>query len=116
LGDRDQKLSALLDEIAETLTDAISELDLASLDYGIIGGDIHGKKQHFTEDNHLTLFDFEFCAYGYRVYELATFKWNRGSTDIKLWQSFLNGYQSVRKLSDTEQKAIDVFVKLRNLW
>jgi Ser/Thr protein kinase RdoA (MazF antagonist) len=116
IGETDPKSCALLNMIAENLTEEISRLDLDSLNYGIIGGDFHGKNQHFTQDNHLTLFDFEFCAHGYRVYDIATFKWNRSSTDTEIWQSFLEGYQSVRKLSDSELKAIALFVKLRNLW
>ena len=115
-GDTDQKTCAYLDGLAENLTQQISELDLDNLNYGIVGGDVHGHNQHVTKDNHITMFDFEFCAYGYRVYDIATFKWSRGSTDIELWHSFLDGYQSIRKLSDSELKAIDIFVKIRNLW
>lgn len=115
-GDTDQKTCAYLDELAKNLTQQISELDLDSLNYGIIGGDVHGHNQHFTKDNHITMFDFEFCAYGYRVYDIATFRWSRGASEIELWHSFLDGYQSIRKLSDSELKAIDIFVKIRNLW
>ncbi len=115
-GDTDQKTCTFLDELAENLTQQISELDLDNFNYGIVGGDVHGHNQHFTKDNHITMFDFEFCAYGYRVYDIATFKWSRGSTDIELWHSFLDGYQSILELSDSELKAIDVFVKIRNLW
>lgn len=115
-GESDQKICAYFDQLAESLTKQISELDLDSLNYGIVGGDVHGRNQHFTSDNRITLFDFEFCAYGYRVYDIATFKWNRGVTDIEAWHSFLDGYQSIRTLNDSELQAIDVFVKMRNLW
>lgn len=112
----DDKKCALLDEITEELIKQISSLNTDELDYGIIAGDIHGDNQHFTIDNHLTMFDFEFCAYGYRIYDVATFKWGRGSNHQELWDSFLEGYQSIRKLSDSEIQAIDIFVKARQLW
>jgi Ser/Thr protein kinase RdoA (MazF antagonist) len=62
------------------------------------------------------MFDFEFCAYGYRAYDIATFRWSRGSDNTELWNAFLNGYQSVRKLNDSEMKSIEVFIQARNLW
>ncbi len=62
------------------------------------------------------MFDFEFCAYGYRIYDIATFRWSRGSDNQKLWDSFLAGYQSIRELSGSEIQAIDIFVKARQLW
>lgn len=113
---KNETLCVYLDKFAAHLKAEISEIDIDILDYGIIGGDIHGYNQHMTKDNQITLFDFEFCAYGYRVYDIATFLWSRGSSDIQLWNSFLDGYQSIRTLSDTEMKAIEIFVKIRHLW
>jgi Ser/Thr protein kinase RdoA (MazF antagonist) len=112
----DEEKCALLEEIAKELNKQISALNIDELNYGIIAGDIHGGNQHFTSDNHLMMFDFEFCAYGYRIYDLATFRWSRGSNSEELWDSFLEGYKSVRKLSDSEIQAIDIFVKARQLW
>lgn len=111
-----QKQYDFLDELADELTQQISTIQLKEGCYGIIAGDVHGYNQHFTDDNQITMFDFEFCAYGYRMYDLATFKWGRCSNNIELWEAFLNGYQSICKLSDEEIKTIDVFVNARNLW
>ena len=104
-----------LDQLTEKLKKQISKIGKLNGAYGIIAGDIHGSNQHFTTDNQLTMFDFEFCAYGYRVYDIATFRWGQGS-DIDLWNAFLNGYQSCRKLNPTELESIDHFVLARNLW
>lgn len=38
--------------------------------YGIIHGDLHPGNIHFTETDHITLFDFDHCAYGWRAYDL----------------------------------------------
>ncbi|MBA3238671.1 MAG: phosphotransferase [Parachlamydiaceae bacterium] len=106
----------ILDEFAEKLREEISKVDRLNGSYGIIAGDIHGYNQHFTKNNQLTMFDFEFCSYGYRAYDIATFRWSRGSNNTELWNTFLDGYQSIRKLHDSELEAIEAFVQARNLW
>lgn len=106
----------ILNRLADRLREQISSVASVKGTYGIIAGDIHGYNQHFTEDNRLTMFDFEFCAYGYRVYDIATFRWSRGSDNNALWTGFLSGYRSVRKLDDTEIEAIEAFVRARHLW
>lgn len=116
LGKSWDKELKILDKFADKLREQISCVDRTRETYGIVAGDIHGYNQHFTNDNQLTMFDFEFCAYGYRVYDIATFRWSRGSDNPELWIAFLNGYQSVRKLNDSEMESIEVFVQARNLW
>ncbi len=115
-GDSYEKKYAFLDELANELRKQIEALDVRQFSYGIIAGDLHGGNQHFTEKNRVTMFDFEFCAYGYRIYDIATFRWSRGADKEELWHAFLDGYQSIRSLSDSEIQAIDVFVKARNFW
>jgi Ser/Thr protein kinase RdoA (MazF antagonist) len=105
-----------MDTLGMVLADQINALKVEQGGYGIITGDFHGYNQHFTSENQLTLFDFEFCAYGYRIYDLATFKWCRGSEDPILWQRFLAGYTSLRCLSEAEVEAIDLFVQARHIW
>lgn len=111
-----EKELKILDKLGDKLKEQISILEITEETYGIIAGDIHGYNQHFTKDNQLTMFDFEFCGFGYRVYDVATFRWSRGSNNQELWNAFLNGYQSIRKLEYSEVKAIDAFVQARNLW
>lgn len=106
----------ILDQLTDKLRQQISKVDRTKETYGVIAGDMHGYNQHFTKDNQLTMFDFEFCAYGYKIYDIATFRWSRGSDNTELWNAFLNGYQSVRKLNESEMEAIEVFVQARNLW
>ena len=74
----------------------------------------------FTIDHEtVTLFDFEECAPGYRLYDIATFKWGvcTGSSDRegKQWLAFLAGYESIKPLSNAEQSLIEVFVVVRKL-
>lgn len=113
LGDSWRQDLQLLDELAVKLKRTISSLGFEREVYGIIAGDNHGYNQHFTSSNHLTMFDFEFCAYGHRIYDIATFKWGR--TDVELWNAFLNGYQSIRFITDAEMQALDAFVLARHI-
>lgn len=41
--------------------------------WSVCWGDPHSGNVHFTDDNHVTLFDFDQCGYGWRAFELAKF-------------------------------------------
>ncbi len=85
-------------------------------EWGIIGGDFHGGNHHFTEDGQLTHFDFDLCAYSWRAYDLAIFLWSAGSQDPAKWAGFLDGYTSVRPLSERERSLLPAMVALRHIW
>lgn len=94
------------------------------LDWGICHGDLHGNTNvAFTEDGKLTHYDFDICGYGWRAYDIAEFRLAReihsgGNKDEveKLWESFLNGYRKIRSISESDLKAVPIFVALRQLW
>ena len=106
--------SLLLDKVQLELTEKLEALNLSEGAYGIVTGDMHGENQHFTSDDQLTMFDFEFCSYGYRMYDVATFLWNQ--EDNALCDAFLEGYQSIRAISEDEFSSIKLFVHARQLW
>lgn len=111
----DQAQEVVLVDIALKIKRQIQALHFDEACFGMVSGDFHGYNQHFTSENCLTMFDFEFCGFSYRIYDIATFKWGRGSSS-EIWESFLGGYQSVRPLSDAEIKAIPLFEDVRNIW
>jgi Ser/Thr protein kinase RdoA (MazF antagonist) len=86
--------------------------------YGIIGGDFHGYNNHFTDSDDLTFFDFELCGYGWRAYDLAVFLWNARSnnTPSEWWEAVLQGYQTVRQLTQAEQAALPTLIYARHIW
>jgi Ser/Thr protein kinase RdoA (MazF antagonist) len=86
--------------------------------YGVISGDFHGFNNHFTATNAVTFFDFEVCGYGWRAYDLATFLWNARSNTLpnELWEAVVQGYQTIRPLTQAEQAAIPAFVYARQIW
>lgn len=94
------------------------KLPLSAPAYGICVGDVHSGNAHFTEQNEPTLFDFDQCGYGWRAFDIAKFLHVaiRMKIDVTVRNSFLEGYQSIRKLSETELAAIPVFIKAAHIW
>ena len=88
--------------------------------YGYCHGDIHSGNVFF-EDDKPKLFDFDCMGYGWRIYDISIYAWNETFSDEKFiesetWEAFLNGYNSIRELNDTERSSISVFAALRELW
>ena len=95
--------------------------------YGWIHGDIgfiQGGNVHADGDGNLTLFDFDFCGYGWRAFDMAVFQWNRalefgwtktgrGKT-TRRWKAFLQGYSKFRTLEESELTCCRLFVPVRH--
>jgi Ser/Thr protein kinase RdoA (MazF antagonist) len=96
---------------AAELKAQISQLPKAST-YGIIHADLHGRNIHYDDKAGFCIFDFDHCAYGWRAYDFATFS----DIPAERWMAFLEGYESVRPLSQLEKDAIPAFTKLRAIW
>ncbi len=83
--------------------------------YGIIHGDLHTFNMHFDGDN-VTIFDFDEMGYGLRIFDIAGFVYTKKIRESKeqlgfdAQQSFLDGYNSIRKLS---QEEIDLIPTLK---
>lgn len=106
----------IIEKIIKDVRSIIEAVPEELLDRGICHGDLHGGNLHLHE-NKVTHFDFEECAFGYRVYDLATFKWGacRGNRRPKSWEAFIEGYKSVRPVSKEDMSLIDSFVIIREL-
>ncbi len=106
------------EEIAQSAREAVLAVPEDDLNTGICHGDFHGGNLHCHEGK-ITHFDFEECAFGYRVYDLATFKWDVGVGDddapAKRWSAFLEGYESCRRLSESERSLVNTFVIFREI-
>ena len=112
---RPEKL-AQLKHYLETASNAIQKVGVETMDFGFCHGDIHGGNAHLHEGV-LRHFDFEECGLGFRIFDIATFKW--GSLDNaqpERWTAFLEGYESIRKISDADLELLDTFILLRHIW
>lgn len=88
--------------------------------YGYCHGDIHSGNVFFEGDAP-KIFDFDCMGYGWRAYDICVFAWNETFGDEKYieteaWKAFLEGYNFVRQLSETELASINAFAALRELW
>lgn len=109
-----------LDSLAQLLSNRITELS-SELDWGGCHGDLHGGNVHFHESS-LTHFDFDCGGFGWRAYDISVFLWakvrgrEKEHFQNELWDIFLESYQKHKKISETDLKAIPIFVAIREIW
>lgn len=106
----------LIEDTAKKVRAIVQSVPTGAPDRGICHGDLHGGNLHISQGT-VTHFDFEECAYGYRAYDLATFKWGvcMGEGGRQRWAAFLKGYLSLRSISDADLSSIDAFVAMREI-
>ena len=86
--------------------------------WGICWGDPHSGNVHFTPNNQVTMFDFDQCGYGWRMFEIAKF-WqvslcSGASKNIR--DAFLTGYQSVQAVTGAEMELLQAFTQVAQIW
>lgn len=59
------------------------------------------------------MFDFDFCGLGWRAYDIATFL-SGESTEAA--QTFLAGYEEVRRVTREELNALPLFQIAQSIW
>ncbi len=86
--------------------------------WGVCWGDPHSGNVHFTQDNQVTLFDFDQCGYGWRAFDLAKFlqvSLNAGVSS-KIREAFFSGYQNIQFLSEIESNSLQALTKMAHIW
>jgi Ser/Thr protein kinase RdoA (MazF antagonist) len=108
-----------IEDVSNTLRINLKILPKIPSTYGIIHGDFWWKNVHF-KNKHLTIFDFDYCGYGWRVSDIAALRGNAIIHDYDLsdtiMTAFIGGYQSIRKLEHYELDAIKYFEKITVIW
>ncbi len=86
--------------------------------WSICWGDPHSGNVHFTEDNQATLFDFDQCGYGWRAFEIAKFLQTSLRTGMhkQARDAFLEGYQTVQKITSKELNSLQAFTQAAHIW
>lgn len=118
-GDRTEEMK-YLKHICVNLKRQIKSINLSAIapEYGVCVGDVHGGNAHFTEDNQVTLLDFDQCGYGWRVFDIAKF-WQvamKIQIGAEVKNCFVDGYQDVRELSEGEIAALPLLIKVAHIW
>ncbi|TGP40573.1 aminoglycoside phosphotransferase [bacterium M00.F.Ca.ET.228.01.1.1] len=101
----------------------------AALTKVVCHGDCHGGNTFINRSadgkSRAWFFDFDDSGPGYQAYDLAVYLWSRllqnnlSEPDEKLgatWNAFLDGYQSVADIAESDLDAIYTFVAVRQLW
>ena len=107
-----------LSNIREIIYQNISNLTPDNSDFGICTGDINLTNFHINQNKIITHFDFDQCGYGFRAFEIAKFTggFRRNEAKHDKLNAFLNGYESVRVISENEKRAIPYFEIVAPIW
>ena len=86
--------------------------------WGICWGDPHSGNVHFTPENRMTLFDFDQCGYGWRVFDLAKFLQVSVQSGLSrsIRAAFLEGYQQITALTDLELSCLHGLTQTAYVW
>jgi Ser/Thr protein kinase RdoA (MazF antagonist) len=101
-------------QIKEQIHDLPQELPL----WSVCWGDPHSGNVHFTENNDITLFDFDQCGYGWRSFDIAKFLQVTLQAGISpsVRKAFLHGYQSTQPLEEIELKCMQPLMQAAQIW
>lgn len=107
-----------LEETIAKIRQQVSCLEQKSPLWSVCWGDPHSGNVHFTVDNQITLFDFDQCGYGWRIFDLAKFLQVSLSAGIKckVRDAFFVGYQQVQKLTDSELSSLQALTQMAHIW
>lgn len=81
-------------------------------------GDPHSGNMHFTDNDQLTMFDFDQCGFGWRAFDIGKFLQIsvRSGLHRAVRDAFMQGYESVAPLHDFERDALQAFTQIAHIW
>ncbi|ADL50058.1 phosphotransferase enzyme family protein [Clostridium cellulovorans] len=113
-----------LEDVAKNLKKKLAALTTERPQYGICHGDIYSGNIRLDANNNPILFDFDFCGNGWRAYDISmyAFPFSMGSDVSTLKKreqrkiEFLNGYNKVRAMNESEVNSIAIFIPFRRIF
>ncbi len=107
-----------LNEVAARLAPQIESFPIEPPFHGLVHGDVIPSNALVRSDEDVALLDFDFCGYGWRAYDIATYL-----GEVRFWDAspavgsaFLAGYEEVRRLAEWEKAALPVFETARHIF
>lgn len=105
---------AWLQPLSHQLEQSIRTLSRDNASYGLLHGDVI-PSNILSHASDLVLLDFDLCAYGWRVYDVASFLveiewWNMGN-DVR--DAFLSGYSALHPMSQPEIDSLPALQAIR---
>lgn len=116
-GDRPEDLH-FMEQTTEKIRIALEKLPKEEPFWTVCWGDAHCGNVHFTEDNQITLFDFDQCGYGWRAFEIGKFFQGALTTGMRrqVREAFIIGYESHTNFSSVEEAALQSLTQLAYIW
>ncbi|MDR9403545.1 MAG: phosphotransferase [Halothece sp. Uz-M2-17] len=107
-----------LSAIAQRTKAQLQNLPQTAPFWTVCWGDPHSGNVHFTDNNQLTLFDFDQCGYSWRAFDLAKFRQvsMQAGCSPKIRQAFLHGYQNIAALTPLEHDCLPALTTAAYLW
>ena len=104
--------------IAQSTTEQLQNLPQTAPFWTVCWGDPHSGNAHFTQNNQLTLFDFDQCGYSWRAFDIAKFRQVslQAGCSPKTRQGFLQGYQNITPLSSLERDCLPALTVAAYFW
>lgn len=116
----------LICEIGETCKERISQLlPRSKPEYGICHGDLHGGDVCYDENDKPVIFDFDSSGCGWRALDIGIFLASDEWMDItpeaekrrqRQLATFVEGYSSIRTLTDAELSAVQLTPPIRHIF
>lgn len=107
---------AILDELAVRLLGPFSKLSSSDDNSGLIHADLLAKNIVFREST-IGALDFEFCGWGFFLYDLAPLLWElkgeRAQDYAELEEAFWTGYTSIRPVAENDRELLEPFIAAR---
>ena len=129
-----RQVAAVLDvktletEIRDRLTGLASRLSASvaavdDLSWTFCHGDCHGNNARIATEGpragQAIFFDFDDGGPGYLAYDLAVYLWASvffQRERFAMWHAFIEGYRSIRSITQTDFDAVHLFVPIRHIW
>jgi len=109
---------AVYAEVADLLRARLTALAARSDAMGLIHADLLAKNIIFR-DEAIAALDFEYCAWGYFLYDLAPILWqlkgDRAADYPELEDALWRGYASIRPLADDDRDLLELMTAARQL-
>lgn len=109
---------AILENVAQHLRAPLTKLASKPGSTGLIHADLLAKNIVFRPDS-IAALDFEFCGWGFYLYDLAPLLWHlkgeRASDYHALEDALWRGYTSVRPTPDGDRELLEPFIAARQL-
>ena len=107
------RFDAVVDRVRTRLESAKERL----WDWGFCHGDLHCGNARI-DGQQLSLYDFDCCGPGWRLYDLATYRWAARLRHFEggAWRPFSEAYLEVRPAAASTLQLMPLFVILRHIW